>query len=184
MIKILHSTELGHGLEQGADSKIKVKLKAGSALTLDDAGLDVTIPAFPEVPTALKAVEYEAATHKLKFTDTKSAVTEVELPTPTVDVKVTNLALNEQDELVASLSDGGQVKVSLAKFVDQAKAASAYWDEIKALPTFASDAASAISQNEAAAKAIATKVLELLKGEEVQDFTGNSKGYLLKATLA
>ena len=184
MIKILHSTELGHGLEQGADSKIKVKLKAGSALTLDDAGLDVTIPAFPEVPTALKAVEYEAATHKLKFTDTKSAVTEVELPTPTVDVKVTNLALNEQDELVASLSDGGQVKVSLAKFVDQAKAASAYWDEIKALPTFADDAATKIATDEAAAKKIATKVLELLKGEEVQDFSGNSKGYLLKTTVA
>lgn len=184
MIKILHSTELGHGLEQGADSKIKVKLKAGSALTLDDAGLDVTIPAFPEVPTALKAVEYEAATHKLKFTDTKSAVTEVELPTPTVDVKVTNLALNEQDELVASLSDGGQVKVSLAKFVDQAKAASAYWDEIKALPTFADDAATKIAGDEAAAKKIATKVLELLKGEEVQDFSGNSKGYLLKTTVA
>lgn len=184
MIKILHSTELGHGLEQGADSKIKVKLKAGSALTLDDAGLDVTIPAFPEVPTALKAVEYEAATHKLKFTDTKSAVTEVELPTPTVDVKVTNLALNEQDELVASLSDGGQVKVSLAKFVDQAKAASAYWDEIKALPTFADDAATKIAADEAAAKKIATKVLELLKGEEVQDFSGNSKGYLLKTTVA
>lgn len=184
MIKILHSTELGHGLEQGADSKIKIKLKDGSALTLDDSGLGVNIPAFPEVPTAIKGIAYEAATHKLKVTDTKNAETEIELPAPTVDVKVTNLALNESDELVASLSDGGQVKVSLAKFVDQAKAASAYWDEIKALPTFASDAASAISQNEAATKAIAAKVLELLKGEEVQDFTGNSKGYLLKATLA
>lgn len=184
MIKILHSNELGHGLEQGADSKLKIKLKDGSALTLDDSGLGVNIPAFPEVPTALKAIEYVAATHKLKITDTKDVATEVELPAPTVDVKVTNLSLNEQDELVAALSDGGNVKVSLAKFVDQAKAASAYWDEIKALPTFASDAASAISQNEAAAKSIATKVLELLKGEEVQDFTGNTKGYLLKATLA
>lgn len=184
MIKILHSNELGHGLEQGADSKLKIKLKTGTALTLDDAGLDVTIPAFPEVPTAIKGIAYEAATHKLKVTDTKDAVTEVELPAPTVDVKVTNLSLNEQDELVAALSDGGSVKVSLAKFVDQAKAASAYWDEIKALPSFASDAANAISQNETAAKEIAKKVLELLKGEEVQDFTGNSKGYLLKATLA
>lgn len=184
MIKILHSTELGHGLEQGAGSKIKIKLKEGTALTLDDAGLGVNIPAFPEVPTALKAVEYEAATHKLKFTDTKSAVTEVELPTPTVDVKVTNLALNEQDELVASLSDGGQVKVSLAKFVDQAKAASTYWDEIKALPNFASDVATAVKDNATAAQEIAKKVLELIKGEEVQDFSGNSKGFLLKASLA
>lgn len=184
MIKILHSTELGHGLEQGTDNKIKVKLKAGSALTLDDAGLGVNIPAFPEVPTAIKSITYEAATHKLKLTDTKDAASEVELPAPTVDVKVTNLVLNEQDELVASLSDGGNVKVSLAKFVDQAKAASAYWDEIKALPTFASDAATQIAGDEAAAKKIATKVLELLKGEEVQDFSGNSKGCLLKATLA
>ena len=184
MIKILHSTELGHGLEQGADSKIKIKLKEGTALTLDDAGLGVNIPAFPEVPTAIKSITYEAATHKLKLTDTKDATSEVELPAPTVDVKVTNLVLNEQDELVASLSDGGNVKVSLAKFVDQAKAASAYWDEIKALPTFASDAATQIAGDEAAAKKIATKVLELLKGEEVQDFSGNSKGFLLKATLA
>ena len=184
MIKILHSTELGHGLEQGADNKIKVKLKAGSALTLDDAGLGVNIPEFPEVPTAIKGIAYEAATHKLKITDTKNAETEVELPAPTVDVKVTNLSLNEQDELVAALSDGGSVKVSLAKFVDQAKAASAYWDEIKALPTFADDAATKIAADEAAAKKIATKVLELLKGEEVQDFSGNSKGFLLKATVA
>ena len=184
MIKILHSTELGHGLEQGTDSKIKIKLKEGTALTLDDAGLGVNLPSFPEVPTAIKGIEYVAATHKLKVTDTKNAETEIELPAPTVDVKVTNLSLNEQDELVAALSDGGTVKVSLAKFVDQAKAASAYWDEIKALPTFASDAASAISQNETAAKEIAKKVLELLKGEEVQDFSGNSKGFLLKATVA
>lgn len=184
MIKILHSTELGHGLEQGADNKIKVKLKAGSALTLDDAGLGVTLPEFPEVPTAIKSIIYEAATHKLKLTDTKDATTEVELPAPTVDVKVNNLTLNEQDELVASLSDGGTVKVSLAKFVDQAKAASAYWDEIKELANFATDAATKIAADDTAAKKIATKVLELLKGEEVQDFSGNSKGFLLKATVA
>lgn len=184
MIKILHSTELGHGLEQGADNKIKVKLKAGSALTLDDAGLGVTLPEFPEVPTAIKGIEYVAATHKLKVTDTKNAETEIELPAPTVDVRVNNLALNEQDELVASLSDGGQVKVSLAKFVDQAKAASAYWNEIKALPSFASDVATALKGDATAATEIAKKVLELLKGEEVQDFSGNSKGFLLKATVA
>lgn len=184
MIKILHSNELGHGLEQGADSKLKIKLKTGTALTLDDAGLDVTIPAFPEVPTAIKSITYEAATHKLKLTDTKDAASEVELPAPTVDVKVTNLSLNEQDELVAALSDGGSVKVSLAKFVDQAKAASAYWDEIKELANFATDAATKIAASEEAAKKIATKVLELLKGEEVQDFSGNAKGFLLKTALA
>lgn len=43
----------------------------------------------------------------------------------------------------------------------KSKTAQEYWDEIRSLPTFKAD------------------LLDLLKGEDVQDLNGETKGYLL-----
>lgn len=186
MIQILHLTDLGHGVEVGADKKLKVKIKDGSALTLDETGLGVTLPEIPEVPTAVKLVEI-TTDNKLKLTDTKGAVTETALPNQIIDVKATNIALNEQNELVVTLSDNTIIKQSLAKFIDVAKTAQEYHDEIKVLPAYATDVADKLAASDDATNkiidAIAARVLEKFKAEEVKDFAGNSKGYLVKSTL-
>lgn len=158
-IQILHENELGLGLEKDSTNKLAVKVKPGSALTLSNLGLDVTIPPAPEVPTAIKTITVQG--NQLKLVDTKGTESYLPLPAQVVDVRLQNAKVNEQNELELELSNGQKVKASLAKFVDAPKSAQEYWDEIKALPTFKAT------------------LIGLIKGEEVQDFAGNSKGYLL-----
>lgn len=78
------------------------------------------------------------------------------------DIKLAGASLDDAtNELKLTLSDGFEIKAPLAKFVDAPKTAEQYWTEIKALPTFRAD------------------LLTVLKGEEVQDFAGVTKGFLL-----
>lgn len=80
------------------------------------------------------------------------------------DIKLEGAVLNElTNELELTLVGGAVIKTSLAKFVDAPKSASEYLTEMKALPEFKA------------------ALVELLKGEEVQDFAGTTKGFLIKS---
>ena len=158
-MQILHNYEYGKTLEY-VDAKLEVKPdNSGNVqFTRTEAGLkgEVTLP---EVPKALKAVTVEG--NQIVITNTADEVTRVDLPTPTVDVKLQGAELTPDNKLKLTLSDNSEIETDLAKFVDAPKSAQAYWDEIKALPTFKAD------------------LLAVLKGEVVQDFAGVTKGYLL-----
>ena len=156
---ILNSNNLGHGLTQGADKKLTIKIKPGSSLILDPAGLDVTIPP-PVVPvTSVKTIEVEG--NRLKVTNTEDVETYLDLPAQTVDVRLQGAKITEDNELQLELTNGDVVKTSLAKFIDAPKTAQAYWDEIKALPGFKDS------------------LLALIKGEAMLDFEDKPMGYLL-----
>lgn len=156
---ILHSNNLGNGLTQGVDKKLTIKIKPGSALTLDPAGLDVTIPP-PVVPVvSVQSIVVEG--NRLKVTDTENHETYLDLPAQTVDVRLQGAKITEDNELELELSNGQIVKASLAKFIDAPKTAQQYWDEIKALPTFKDS------------------LLALIKGEALLDFEDKPMGYLL-----
>lgn len=78
------------------------------------------------------------------------------------DIKLEGAFLNEDtNELELTLVGGTVIKTSLAKFVDAPKSAAEYLTEMKALPEFKA------------------ALVELLKGEEVQDFAGETKGFLI-----
>lgn len=80
------------------------------------------------------------------------------------DIKLEGATLNElTNELELTLVGGTVFKTSLAKFVDAPKSAAQYLTEMKALPEFKA------------------ALIELMKGEEVQDFAGTTKGFLLKS---
>lgn len=156
---ILNSNNLGHGLTQGADKKLTIKIKPGSSLILDPAGLDVTIPP-PVVPvTSVKTIEVEG--NRLKVTNTEDVETYLDLPAQTVDVRLQGAKITEGNELQLELSNGDVIKTSLAKFIDAPKTAQEYWDEIKALPGFKDS------------------LLALIKGEAMLDFEDKPMGYLL-----
>lgn len=156
---ILNSNNLGHGLTQGADKKLTIKIKPGSSLLLDPAGLDVTIPP-PVVPvTSVKTIEVEG--NRLKVTNTEDVETYLDLPAQTIDVRLQGAKITEDNELQLELTNGDVVKTSLAKFIDAPKTAQAYWDEIKALPGFKDS------------------LLALIKGEAMLDFEDKPMGYLL-----
>lgn len=156
---ILNSNNLGHGLTQGADKKLTIKIKPGSPLLLDPAGLDVTIPP-PVVPvTSVKTIEVEG--NRLKVTNTEDVETYLDLPAQTVDVRLQGAKITEDNELQLELTNGDVIKTSLAKFIDAPKSAQAYWDEIKALPGFKDS------------------LLALIKGEAMLDFEDKPMGYLL-----
>lgn len=96
------------------------------------------------------------------------------LPSQSVDVKLKGAELTEDNKLKLTLSDDSVVEADLAKFVDAPKSASEYFTEIKALPDFKTAIVELLKSTEAKAA-----LLEVLKGEEVQDFAGATKGYLL-----
>lgn len=96
------------------------------------------------------------------------------LPSQSVDVKLKGAELTEDNKLKLTLSDDSVVEADLAKFVDAPKSASEYLTEIKALPDFKTAIVELLKSTEAKAA-----LLEVLKGEEVQDFAGATKGYLL-----
>lgn len=96
------------------------------------------------------------------------------LPAQTVDVKLTGAELTAENKLKLTLSDGSEFEADLAKFVDAPRSAAEYFTEIKALPDFKAAILEILKSPEGKAA-----MLEVLKGEEVQDFAGNSKGYLL-----
>lgn len=127
------------------------------------------------LPAANKAIKSIAIVDgKLKVTDTDGFEKLVPLPAQAVDVKLQSAELTEDNKLKLTLSNGDILEADLAKFVDAPKSATEYWTEIKALPDFKAIVVELIKSPEAKAA-----LLEVLKGEEVQNLAGDTKGYLL-----
>lgn len=104
-------------------------------------------------------LEQALNTEKAKVTTLEGKVQALE---SREDIKLQGAVLNEDtNELELTLVGGQVIKTSLAKFVDAPKSASQYLTEMKSLPEFKA------------------ALVELLKGEEVQDFAGVTKGFLI-----
>lgn len=178
-IKVQHDYQVGNGLEI-VDNKTVVKPdNTGNVqFEVSAAGLKgtVTLPqAFDpsaleqkiqEAKDAALAADTKATTATEKNTTQDAEIEALKQKVATLesreDIKLAGAELVEDtNELKLTLSDGVEFKAPLAKFVDAPKTAEQYWTEIKALPTFKAD------------------LLAVLKGEEVQDFAGTTKGFLL-----
>lgn len=114
--------------------------------------------------------------NNIVFTLLDDTTVSLALPAQAIDVKLQGAEITEDNKLKLTLSNGDIVEADLAKFVDAPKSASEYFTEIKALPEFKAAVLEFLKSAEGKAA-----MLEVLKGEEVQDFAGNSKGYLLPA---
>lgn len=155
------------------DDRLEVKPdNSGNVkFTRTDDGLkgEVTLPT---EKTVIKAIAIENG--KLKVTNTDGLDELIELPAQAVDVKLKGAELTEDNKLKLTLSDDSVIEADLAKFVDAPKSATEYWTEIKALPDFKDTVIELLKSPEAKAA-----LLEVLKGEEVQNLAGDTKGYLL-----
>lgn len=185
-IKVQHDYQVGNGLEiVGNKTAVKPDNTGNVQFEVSETGLkgNVELPqAFDPSTLEAKIEEAKQAAEAAQATatgaDTKATTAgeknnaqdaEIESLKQKVatlesreDIKLAGAELVEAtNELKLTLSDGFEIKAPLAKFVDAPKSAQEYWDEIKALPTFKAD------------------LLAVLKGEEVQDFAGATKGFLL-----
>ena len=155
------------------DDRLEVKPdNSGNVkFTRTDDGLkgEVTLPAETVAITKVEIVD-----NKIKVTKSDETTEELPLPAQAVDVKLKGAELTEDNKLKLTLSDDSVIEADLAKFVDAPKSATEYWTEIKALPDFKDTVIELLKSPEAKAA-----LLEVLKGEEVQNLAGDTKGYLL-----
>lgn len=155
------------------DDRLEVKPdNSGNVkFTRTDDGLkgEVTLPAETVAITKVEIVD-----NKVKVTKSDETTEELPLPAQAVDVKLKGAELTEDNKLKLTLSDDSVIEADLAKFVDAPKSATEYWTEIKALPDFKDTVIELLKSPEAKAA-----LLEMLKGEEVQNLAGDTKGYLL-----
>lgn len=176
MISLFHKDEFGLGLQYQTDKKIGVKTdNTGNVqFKLSDAGLKGTFNVASleaKIQEAKNAAD--AADTKATTAGEKNTAQDIEIETlkqkvivleAREDIKLHGAELIEAtNELKLTLSDGVEFKAPLAKFVDAPKSAEQYWNEIKALPNFK------------------TELLTIIRGEEVQNLAGETKGYLLSA---
>ena len=181
MVSILHKNEIGLGLQvHPFDHKLGVKpdnsgniqfevseagLRGNIELpqAFDPSTLQQQIAALEQAKQAAetKANELQNAldTEKAKVEVLENKVTALE---HREDLHASGLTLDEKtNEVVLTINNDSELRVGLGKFLNIIPTSQAVWDEIKALPTFKAD------------------LLAILKGEEVQDFGGNTKGFLL-----
>lgn len=155
------------------DDRLEVKPdNSGNVkFTRTDDGLkgEVTLPAETVAITKVEIVD-----NKVKVTKSDETTEELPLPAQAVDVKLKGAELTEDNKLKLTLSDDSVIEADLAKFVDAPKSATEYWTEIKALPDFKDTVIELLKSPEAK-----VALLEVLKGEEVQNLAGDTKGYLL-----
>lgn len=155
------------------DDRLEVKPdNSGNVkFTSTDDGLkgEVALPAETVAITKVEIVD-----NKIKVTKSDETTEELSLPAQAVDVKLKGAELTEDNKLKLTLSDDSVIEADLAKFVDAPKSATEYWTEIKALPDFKDTVIELLKSPEAKAA-----LLEMLKGEEVQNLAGDTKGYLL-----
>ena len=155
------------------DDRLEVKPdNSGNVkFTRTDDGLkgEVTLPAETVAITKVEIVD-----NKIKVTKSDETTEELPLPAQAVDVKLKGAELTEDNKLKLTLSDDSVIEADLAKFVDAPKSATEYWTEIKVLPDFKDTVIELLKSPEAKAA-----LLEMLKGEEVQNLAGDTKGYLL-----
>ena len=181
MVSILHKNEIGLGLQvQPFDHKLGVKpdnsgniqfevseagLRGNIELpqAFDPSTLQQQIAALEQAKQAAetKANELQNAldTEKAKVVVLEDKVTALE---NREDLHASGLTLDEEtNEVVLTINNDSELRVGLGKFLNVIPTSQAVWDEIKALPSFKAD------------------LLAILKGEEVQDFGGYTKGFLL-----
>lgn len=172
VIQFLEKQEVGQTTEV-VNNVLEVKINNTGNVqferTADGLKGDVTLP---EAKVSITKVEI--VDNKVKVTKSDETTEELPLPAQAVDVKLKGAELTEDNKLKLTLSDDSVIEADLAKFVDAPKAATEYWTEIKALPDFKDTMIELLKSPEAKAA-----LLEVLKGEEVQNLAGDTKGYLL-----
>ena len=180
MISVFHKEEVGLGLQVQSDKKLGIKAdNAGNVqFEVSEAGLkgNVELPQAFDPSTLqqqIQALEQAKQAAEAKANELQEALNQEKAKVTTLEGKVTALE-NRKDlhasglrlddatnEVVLTVEGGSELRVGLGKFLNVIPTSQAVWDEIKALPTFKAD------------------LLDVLKGEEVQDFAGYTKGFLL-----
>ena len=172
VIQLMHKNEVGKTTEV-VDGHVEVKINNEGNVKFErtETGLkgEVALPAAVVAITKVEIVD-----GKVKVTKSDDTTDELPLPAQAVDVKLQGAELTEDNKLKLTLSNGDILEADLAKFVDAPKAATEYWTEIKALPDFKDTVIELLKSPEAKAA-----LLEVLKGDEVQNLSGETKGYLL-----
>ena len=172
VIQLMHKNEVGKTTEV-VDGHVEVKINNEGNVQFErtETGLkgQITLPAEKVAITKVEIVG-----DKVKVTKSDESTEELQLPAQAVDVKLQGAELTEDNKLKLTLSNGDILEADLAKFVDAPKSAEDYWTEIKALPDFKATVIDLIKSPEAKAA-----LLEILKGDEVQNLNGETKGYLL-----
>lgn len=172
VIQLMHKNEVGKTTEV-VDNVLEVKINNEGNVQFErtETGLkgQVTLPAASVAITKVEIVD-----GKIKVTKSDETTEELPLPAQAVDVKLQGAELTEDNKLKLTLSNGDILEADLAKFVDAPKAAADYWTEIKALPDFKTTVVELLKSPEAKAA-----LLEVLRGDEVQNLNGETKGYLL-----
>lgn len=172
VIQLMHKNEVGKTTEV-VDGHVEIKINNEGNVKFErtETGLKGEV-ALPEAKVVITKVEI--VDNKVKVTKSDDTTEELPLPAQAVDVKLQGAELTEDNKLKLTLSNGDILEADLAKFVDAPKAATEYWTEIKALPDFKTTVVELLKSPEAKAA-----LLEVLKGDEVQNLSGETKGYLL-----
>ena len=166
MISVFHKEEVGLGLQVQSDNKLGIKEDNTGNVQFEVSayGLKGNVE-FPKAfdPSTLQqqiqALEQDKQAAEAKVTTLEGKVTALE---NRKDLHASGLHLdNATNEVVLTVEGGSELRVGLGKFLNVIPTSQAVWDEIKALPTFKAD------------------LLDVLKGEEVRDFAGYTKGFLL-----
>ena len=172
VIQLMHKNEVGKTTEV-VDNVLEVKINNEGNVQFErtETGLKGQV-ALPAASVAITKVEIVDG--KIKVTKSDETTEELPLPAQAVDVKLQGAELTEDNKLKLTLSNGDILEADLTKFVDAPKSAADYWTEIKALPDFKTTVVELLKSPEAKAA-----LLEVLKGDEVQNLNGETKGYLL-----
>lgn len=172
VIQFMEKPEVGQTTEV-VNNVLEVKINNEGNVKFErtETGLKGEV-ALPEAKVVITKVEI--VDNKVKVTKSDDTTEELPLPAQAIDVKLQNAELTEDNKLKLTLSNGDILEADLAKFVDAPKSATEYWTEIKALPDFKTTVVELLKSPEAKAA-----LLEVLKGEEVQNLAGDTKGYLL-----
>ena len=172
VIQFMEKPEVGQTTEV-VNNVLEVKINNEGNVKFErtETGLKGEV-ALPEAKVVITKVEI--VDNKVKVTKSDDTTEELPLPAQAVDVKLQSAELTEDNKLKLTLSNGDILEADLAKFVDAPKSATEYWTEIKALPDFKTTVIDLLKSPEAKAA-----LLEVLKGEEVQNLAGDTKGYLL-----
>lgn len=154
-IKLVHDYEIGNGLEY-TNTKVSVKPDNSGNVQFEvsEAGLkgNVQLPAQFD-PSTLQQQIQELVTAKQELERKIQALESRE------DIHVTNAEVVEDTKLKITIQGAQPVTVDLAKFLNVVPTSQQVYADVKAQ--------------------VLADVKADLKGEEVQDFAGQVKGYLI-----
>ena len=179
-VTVVHPDNMGKGIKwNDTTKKYEVNVKAGSGsgsgIVINDNGeLEVKFSSDPStLQQQIAALEQAKQAAEAKDNALQEALKQEEAKVTILEGKVTALE-NRKDlhasglrlddatnEVVLTVEGGQELRVGLGKFMNVIPTSQAVWNEIKVLPAFKAD------------------LLAVLKGEEVKDFAGETKGFLL-----